>query len=158
MVQKPEIQYIGQFYVYGSEAREAAPRQPRRKSKYLLPDIRPHQERRIYVDPVALCAMVVAVVMLVALAMGAVQISESWHEYDAMEQYLMELKKDNSQLEHTYREGFDLEEIESAALALGMIPATEAQVISVKVTIPEPEPEPTAWDDFVWFLQGLFAD
>ena len=158
MVQKPEIQYIGQFYVYGSEARETAPRQSRRKSKYLLPEIRPRQEQRIYVDPVALCAMVVAVVMLAALALGAIQISESWREYDAMERYLMELKKENSQLEHEYREGFDLEEIQSTALALGMIPATEAKVIPVKVTVPEPEPEPTVWEEMVWFLKGLFAD
>ena len=77
MVQKPEIQYIGQFYVYGSEARQAAPKQSQRKSKYLLPEIRPQREQWIYVDPVALCAMVVAVVMLVALALGALQISES---------------------------------------------------------------------------------
>lgn len=157
MVQKPEIQYIGQFYVYGSEARQAAPKQSQRKSKYLLPEIRPQREQWIYVDPVALCAMVVAVVMLVALALGALQISESWREYDAMEQYLVELKKENSQLEHTYREGFVLEEIESAALALGMIPATEVEVIPVKVTVPEPEAEPTAWDEIVWFLTGLFA-
>lgn len=158
MVQKPEIQYIGQFYVYGSEAREAALAQSQRKSRYMLPEIRPRQEQRIYVDPVALCALVVAVMMLAALALGAVQISESWREYDAMEQYLMDLKKQNSQLEHEYREGFDLGEIESAALALGMIPATEAKVIGVKVTVPEPAPESTAWDEIVWFLKGLFAE
>ena len=158
MVQKPEIQYIGQFYVYGSEAREAALAQSQRKSRYMLPEIRPRQEQRIYVDPVALCALVVAVMMLAALALGAVQISESWREYDAMEQYLMDLKKQNSQLEHEYREGFDIEEIESAALALGMIPATEAKVIGVKVTVPEPASEPTAWDEIVWFLKGLFAE
>ena len=96
MVQKPEIQYIGQFYVYGSEAREAALAQSQRKSRYLLPEIRPRQEQRIYVDPVALCALVVAVMMLAALALGAVQISESWREYDAMEQYLMDLKNQYS--------------------------------------------------------------
>lgn len=157
MVQKPEIQYVGQFYVYGSEAREAAPRQHPRKSKYILPEIRPQQERCVYVDPVALCAMVVAVVMLAALALGAIQISESWHEYDAMEQYLAELKKENSRLENEYREGYDLEEIRSAALAIGLIPMSEVKVAPVRVTVPEPEQEMTPWDEIVWFLKGLFA-
>ena len=157
MVQKPEIQYVGQFYVYGSEAREAAPRQLSRKSKYILPAVRPNRERRIYVDPVALCAMAVAVVMLAALALGAIQISESWHEYDAMEQYLAELKKENSRLENEYREGFDLEEIRTTAITIGMIPLSEAEVIPVRVTVPEPEQETTPWDEIVWFLKGLFA-
>ena len=157
MVQKPEIQYVGQFYVYGSEAREAASRQLPRKSKYILPEIGPRQERRVYVDPVALGAMVVAVVMLAALALGAIQISESWHEYDAMERYLAELKKENSRLENEYREGYDLEEIRSAALAIGLIPVSEAKVSPVRVTIPEPEQEMTPWDEIVWFLKGLFA-
>ena len=38
-----------------------------------------------------------------------------------------------------------------------MIPAAEAQTMSLWVTIPEPEPERTIVDEIVWFLEGLFA-
>jgi hypothetical protein len=38
-----------------------------------------------------------------------------------------------------------------------MIPASEAQSITVHVEVPQPEPENTWWDDLVWFLEGLFA-
>ena len=157
MVQKPEIQYVGQFYVHGSEARETAARESRRKSGYLLPAVRPNREHRIYVDPVALCAMAVAVVMLVALALGAVRISESWHEYDAMERYLSELKKENSRLEQDYRSGYDLEEIRASALAIGMVPASEVKVIPVRVTLPEPEPERSVWQEVTDFLRELLG-
>ena len=78
-------------------------------------------------------------------------------EYDAIERYLMDLKEENALLDHNYRSNYDLEQIRTTALALGMVPATEANTIVVKVTMPEPEVEPTQWDDFIWFMKGLFA-
>ena len=157
VVQKPEIQYVGQFYVYGSEARQAAPKQAPRKQKFVLPLVRPRQERRIYVDPVALCGMVVAVMMLAALAIGALQIRDSWHEYDAMGRYLATLKAENVTLEKNYRDGFDLEEIRTTALTLGMVPVEEVKVIPVRVSVPEPEKPDTLWEQISWFVKGLFA-
>ena len=56
-----------------------------------------------------------------------------------------------------YRSGYDLEEIRSAALSLGMIPAEEAQMRSFTVTMPVQEPEPTFLENLQWFLKGLFA-
>ena len=70
MAQKPEIQYIHQYYTYGSEARVTAPapgRAPHR-AKTTLPKAAPKKEIRLQVDPVALFSLLVAAVMLVLMA------------------------------------------------------------------------------------------
>ena len=51
MDQKPVIQYVGQFYVYGSEVK--APKKKQTPKKAVLPKLKPGKERRVYVDPVA---------------------------------------------------------------------------------------------------------
>ena len=74
MAKKPEIQYVGQFYVYGSEAQVVA---PKKKAQFRLPKPKLELEKieKIYVDPVALLGLAVAVVMLVCMVVGACQIS-----------------------------------------------------------------------------------
>ena len=53
MDQKPVIQYVGQFYVYGSEVK--APKKKQQSAKVFLPKKpKTGKERRIYVDPVAI--------------------------------------------------------------------------------------------------------
>ena len=161
MVRKPEIQYVGQFYVHGSEAQQLEPKQEKRKAKTKLPLVRLENIQKLYVDPVALCGMAVAVFMLVTMVIGAVHIQDSWQDYAVMSNYLSDLKRENAELSNTYHSGYDLAAIESQALALGMIPASEAETISITITPPAPKEEPNrfqeAWEDFVWFIDGLFA-
>lgn len=154
MIQKPEIQYIGQFYVYGSEAR--AEELKVKKTKSLLPKPKLEKLQKIYIDPVALGGITVAVVMLVVLAIGAFQLRACWQQYNTMSAHLSEVKRQNAMLEHAYRTGFDLEDVKQKALSLGMIPASEAETRTVRVTMPQPKAEPTMWDDIVWFFDGLF--
>jgi len=155
MAQKTKIQYIGQFYVHGSEARklEQAPK----KAKTTLPLARLQKVENIYVDPVALAAIAVAVVMLVVMILGAVQIYNDWNEYNAVSGYLSQLKSENAQLTRSYHASYDLEDIRTKALALGMIPKEEAQTMTLTVTLPVPEPEVSRIDEIKWFLEGLFA-
>ena len=157
MAAKPEIQYVGQFYVYGSEARKLEPKRQARREKSVVHQQHTEQVRVISIDPVALVGLAVAVAMLICLAVSAVGIKDTWQEYDQINKYMTYLKQQNADLEHTYTNGYDLAEVEAAAIALGMIPATEANTIILSVTVPEPEPEPTVWEDFTWFLKGLFA-
>lgn len=156
MARKPEIQYVGQFYVYGSEAAKVA---PKRKTQFQLP--KPGRElekiEKIYVDPVALVGLAVAAVMLICMVVGACQIHSSWQEYEEISHYLSELKRENARLEHTYHISYDLEEVEAQAIAMGLVPLDQIPTLSVRVTMPEEEPEMTAWDEFIWFIQGLFA-
>ena len=74
-----------------------------------------------------------------------------------MSHYLSELKRENARLEHNYYTSYDLQEVEAQAIAMGLVPLDQIPTLSVRVTVPVPEPEETAWDEFVWFIQGLFA-
>ena len=157
MAAKPEIQYVGQFYIYGSEAKKLELKRPERKKTAVLEQPKTEQTRVISVDPVALIGLAVAAAMLICLVVCAAQIGDTWREYEAVSNYMSQLMMENSSLKHEYVNSFDLAEVEAAALALGMIPATEANTIIVPVHVPVAEPEPTFWEDLVWFAQGLFA-
>ncbi len=154
MIQKPEIQYIGQFYIPGSEAPELA---EKKKSKAKLP--KPHREKvkKIYVDPIALGGMAVAAVMLVLLVVGAFQLHRSWEEYNSMSATLSEVRRENAQITHKYRTDLDLDAVQKAAKGMGMIPQEEAETANVWVSVPQRPPESSLWDEIMWFLTGLFA-
>ena len=95
--------------------------------------------------------------LLVTMVVGTLSLQTAWQELETAQQYVYELKNKNLLLESEYRASYNLEEVRSAALALGMIPAAEAQTMSLRVTIPEPAPERTIVDEILWFLEGLFA-
>ena len=99
-------------------------------------------------DPVALTAIAVAAVMLVVMILGAVQLQNDWMHYAQMSDYVTELKVENARLTHIYRGGYDLEDIEMKALAMGLVPRSELETISVTVTRPEVQPQLT-WDQKV---------
>lgn len=157
MAHKPEIQYIGQFYVHGSEAKKLAQKTEQKKAKTELPLHRFERVRKVYVDPLAIGSILMAAVLLVTMVMGALSLQTAWQELDIAQQYVHELETRNSVLSAQYRAGYDLEEVYSAALALGMIPAEEVQTMQLRVTVPAQEPETTWVDDLVWFVEGLFA-
>lgn len=157
MVQKPEIQYVGQFYVYGSEARKLEQKKQQKRPKTKLPRARLERIEKISVDPVALAGIAVAVFMLVVMVIGVLQIQRDWAEYENMSTYVSQLKRENAELKHTYRSSYDLADIENKALGLGLVPKEDVQTMTITVTIPVSEPEPTFWEELVWFWEGLFA-
>ena len=155
MASKPKIQYIGEFYIHGSEAKVLAPKeQPRHKSR--LPKLRIEKLQCLYIDPFALTGMVAALVLTVVMVFGAVQIGSAWDRYELWSDRVGDLRQQNAALELEYRNGYDLEEIRSAALAMGMVPVEELPSVAIQVTMPVAEPEPTMWEDFLWLLAGLF--
>ena len=154
MAKKPEVQYVGQFYVYGSEAQAVA---VKKRPQFQLPKPKLEKIEKIYVDPVALIGLAVALVMLVCMVVGACQIRNSWREYEQMSHYLSQLQQENARLEHNYHIGYDMAEVEAKALSMGMVPMEQIPTMSVRVTVPVAEVEETAWDEFVWFVKGLFA-
>lgn len=156
MIHKPEIQYVGQFYVYGSEARQLEQKK-QRKPKTKLPLVRVRKVEKISVDPVALGGIVVAVVLLVVMAVGSLQLYRDWTDYNQMSTYVSQLKKENAQLTRTYRAGYDLEEVRKRSAALGLVPESEAQTMIIAITAPAEQPEPTFWEEVTGFLKGLFA-
>ena len=78
MDQKPEIQYVGQFYVYGSEVQAEKKKQQKKNQLPKIP--KPTREHYIYIDPAAVCGIAVAAVMLVVLIVGAFQLRGAMNE------------------------------------------------------------------------------
>ena len=157
MNQKPKIQYVGQFYVHGSEARKLQLQEEKRQAKTKLPLAKIQAIEKIYVDPVALAGIAVAVMMLVTMVLGAVQLKKDWDQYEQVSAYVSELKRENARMSHVYRSSYDLEDIKTKALSMGMVPKSELQTMAVTVTMPEPEVEPTRMEEVRFFLEGLFA-
>ena len=156
MNQKPKIQYVGQFYVHGSEAR-ALELQEKKQAKTKLPLAKLETIEKIYVDPVALVGIAVAVVMLAVMILGTIQLQSDWACYQQMADYVTELKTENARLTSIYRGGYDLEDIEMKALAMGLVPRSELKTITVSVIRPEPQPVMT-WDQkVVRFWNELWA-
>ncbi|MBQ2785392.1 MAG: hypothetical protein IJF02_02700 [Oscillospiraceae bacterium] len=155
MARQPEIQYIN-AYVSGTMAYQLeAP--ARRKKQVKLPKMRRQKKTVIALDPVAIGGIVVAAAMLVLLLVGFVRLQDARAEVTQLQNYVSSLQQENATLQDTYTSGYDLNEIEKIALAMGLVPSSEVTQISVSVTVPHAEPEPTAWESFCAFLTGLFA-
>ena len=155
MAGKMEIQYVN-FYIDGSTARQLEPKQPKKKRARLPRPVR-QRRIRIYVDPLALCSIAVAVVMLVLMVAGLSQMQASYTREAELEQYVSQLQGENAGLRATYEAGYDLEEVEKLALYMGMVPAQSVEQVPITVTMPETVEEPTLWEKISTFFGELFA-
>ena len=158
MERKPEIQYVGQFYVYGSEARQLEEQSEQKKRKIRLPLLKAEKLYQIQVDPVAICAILTAAVMLVVMVLGTIRMQQAWQQFGAVQEYRNQLKQTNIQLTTQYRESIDLESVRQAALAMGMVEMDQVETRYITVKIPQREKDPTWWENLCWFWQGLFGD
>ena len=156
MAQKPKIEYVGRSYLFGSEAPKIE--EHHRTLKSLLPAIKLERFRNIYIDPVGLLGLTVAVVLLVMLVAGALQMRQTRAEYDAMKTYLSDLKRENAQLSHAYHTSYDLDEIREQAEKIGMVDGNDTERFTVIFSVPEHQEEPSAWDEFVWLISGLLSN
>lgn len=157
MVQKPDIQYITQFYSHGSEAKVLELKPVRKNKKTALPKALPQQKILIQVDPVAWAGIVVALVMVVLMIVSVQNYLDVCADYEVMSNYVIELQNFNVEKQQKYKEMYDLEDVKEKAIALGMIPMEEAQIITISPVIPEPEPEGPWYENISWFMKGLFA-
>ena len=160
MAQKPykyNIEYIQKFYSYGSEAKavelkpvEQAP------EKILVPKYEREPVTTVCIDPIAFCGVMVAIVMVVVMLAGLIRFNVISRECAQVEEYVNSLREEHVLMTHQYRAGFDLDEVEDTARALGMIPISQANTVSVQVQTPVRQPEPGFLDNVKWFLGGLF--
>ena len=160
MARNADIQYVHHAYTNGTAARKLARKKPVRVP---LPKFEPKtmasdQKITVAVDPLAIVTIVMAVVLTVLMVSSLLRCGEAYRENVALQEYVYELRNENAQLKQTYQVSFDLGKVESQALALGMIPVEEAQVMHISGWVPvEPEP-PTRWDNIRLFFRELFAD
>ncbi len=157
MVQKPDIQYVTQFYSYGSEAKVLELKPAPKKKKFTLPKAIPQQKICIRVDPVAWAGIFIAVVMIVLMAVSVSSYLDVCADYEAMTEHVISLQNFNVEKQREYVTLYDLDDIQEKAVALGMIPIAEAQVITINPVLPEEEPEVLWWENISWFMKGLFA-
>lgn len=157
MTEKPDIEYISRFFVPGSDAPQVAPKTREKRAGKALPEALPQKVVTLHMDPVAVCSVAVAVILLVMMLVSVARFEKACQDFQSMEIQLTHLRDENVNLKHDYHANLDLAFIEEQAVALGLVPVSEVQTFRVQVTVPPVEPEPTKWDDFVWFLKGLFA-
>lgn len=154
MARQPDIQYI-RFYTDGSAARKVSVPEPMKMLR--LPRIKPVGRITLRIDPVAMIGIVTAVVMAVLILVGVARLNDAREQTAVMQQYVTSLRADNEILESTYDAGYDLEEVERMALALGMIPKEQAQQIAICVEPAEEVHQLSFWESVYAFLTGLLA-
>ena len=155
MARQPEVRYIN-HYVSGSLAYEPE-RRPRTRSKVQLPKVRRQKKWVIPVDPMAVFGIAIAFALMITMFGSLLCWNQTHKEAAALKDYVVHLQEENTKLQHTYKSGFDPEEIREIALNMGMIPVEQAQRIQMQVVIPQVEQEPTGWAAVWAFILGMFA-
>lgn len=149
-----KVQYI-RYSTDGSAARQPLPAFAPWQAKAAL-KVFTQKKIRVYVDPVAILGIAVAVCMLVMMAVGMFRLQAVRQEAAVMQSYVTELSAENKALEREYENGYDLESVRQTALALGMVPSQEIRQVSVQ--IPETQvQQPNFVQRIGNFLAGLFA-
>ncbi len=139
MARQPDIQYV-RYYTSGSAARKLEPE--RRPSKAApkapvqtqdRPRVRRSNRKIIRIDPIALCAMLVAGVMLIAMAIGMIELGSINAEVERMDRYVATLQDQNAQLRAQYEQGYDMTQMAQNAQELGYVPASQVKLIQISV-------------------------
>ena len=111
----------------------------------------------VYVDPLAIAGIAVAVVMLILMLVGVSKLQQAQRQTAAMERYVETLSQENQTLQATYEDGYNLEDIKWMADALGMVPVEEVQHITIQPAQVQVQELPSTWERFCTYLTSLFA-
>ena len=155
MAARCDVRYV-QYCTDGSCARKLAPAYPGAKPERVT-KARKHKKLLVYVDPVAVTGIVVAAMMLLMMAIGIGSYNAAQQRTAQMESYVQRLQAQNEVLTENYKAGYDLQEVEKMAVALGMVPQERVEHVTISVSVPQIEETPGAWERFTTFLTGLFA-
>ena len=154
MARKLDIEYI-RYYTDGSAARQPAPQAPPKSRP--LPKVKKQPQQILYIQPLAIVGILMAAVMFVMMMVGSVELAQARQERQAMGNYVQMLSRKNAEAWAEYEENLNLEEIERSALALGMIPQSQAKQITIAVPEVEIQEEIGPLRQALLFLQGMFA-
>ena len=154
MAQHPDVQYI-RFYTDGSAAKKMAPVAPLHTIR--LPKMKKMKKLVLRIDPVAICGIIMAAIMLVLMTVGAVQLHNARKDLETMSAYVETLQQENASLQSTLSDGYNLADVERTALALGLVPREQVKHVTIQLPAEETEAEPNTWEQFYTFLTGLFA-
>lgn len=155
MAQRLPVEYV-QFYTLGTAAQKVEVAKPKLAEPVFLPPV-VQKRKRIFVDPVAIFGVIVAVCMLFTMFVGVHRLRQVRQDADAMEKYVLHLQNINQEKKDFYHDSYSLEEIEKTALALGMVPLNQVAHQTIDVSEPVPQKDPSVWDSVGTFLSDLFA-
>jgi hypothetical protein len=158
MARQPDIRYV-QIYNPGSTAKklEVLPRQQKKNAAPPKPKAEERSIRVIHVDPMALCAMAAAGVLLIAMVVGMIRLGTAESRTQELEQYASVLQQENVALREAFQGAYDPETVQNQAKLSGMIPAEEAERVSLELTIPQQAEEPGFFEKIGLFFSELFA-
>ena len=135
MTRYPNVQYV-HFYTDGSAARKLEPVIPFKKNTVRIPAQKKSKRKVIYLDPVAVLSMAVALCLLVVMVLGVGRFYDAKAENDTMAAYVHYLQQENQRLTQEYVQSYDLNEVKQTAKALGMVPAQEIGSVAIDVSVP----------------------
>ena len=115
MAQRTSIQYV-RFYTQGTAARKLDIAVPQQHHKVSLPTPKKVKRRKVYVDPVAILGVVVAVCMLIVLSLSVEQLKIAQEEVITMERYVDQLTQENEALVEEYAHSYDIQMVEQTAM------------------------------------------
>ena len=158
MTRQPDIQYV-HFSIDGTAARKLDTRRKVSHASTRNQQQKPRRQKRkvVYVNPMAICAMMLAGLMLIVMAGGMLRLGYINAQTEKMENYISVLQEEKIQLQAEYDDSFDVEEVRQKALAMGLVPRQDSEQITISVQVPTVQEEPTVWDRIGTFLAGLFA-
>ena len=137
---KMKIEYV-RYYSAGTEAYQLEPKTPQRN-----PAARPKahksapqkaQVKEISIDPLALIAICLTVVMVALMFVGFSRLQKAQAEQQQMEQYLQWLETEKQELTEYFNSGYNLEALRKAALSLGMVSVDEVDHWAVPMDVPQ---------------------
>ena len=161
MARNADIQYIRHSYTNGTAARKipAKKQAPKAPLPLFEPKMRkPDEKITVKVEILPTVTILTAAVLVVLMVLSLFQLSEAHQDGVALQEYVYDLRNEQVHLKQKYYEGFNLDEIRVQALALGMIPATEADVLQISGEIPAEPEEPTGWGKVQEVFRELFAN
>lgn len=136
---KMKIEYV-RYYSAGTEAYQLEPKTPQRNTaerpKVHKTAPQKVQVREICIDPLALIAICLTVVMVALMFVGFSHLQAAQAELQQMEQYLQWLETEKQELTAYFDAGYNPEAVRKAALSLGMIPIEEVDHWDVPMDAP----------------------
>lgn len=157
MARQPDIRYV-QIYNYGSAAPKLEPLQPKKKKTALpKPKVRKKKQRVIHVDPLSLCALAAAGLLLVTMVIGMIHFGIEDSRGEELQTYVERLQEENTQLRKEYESNYDPQQVYQQAKDQGMIPVSQAERVRLELVMPQQPSEPGIWEQIQVFFTELFA-
>ena len=157
MAQSNDVQYI-RYYSYGSAAEKVElPVKEKKKITLPKPNLEQVGKNILKMDALALTGIAVAVVMLLCMLIGLIQVNVANAKLQEAQVLVAQLEAEHDRLKTEYEHGYDLAEIRVSAEAMGMVPVEEVRHVKLKLQEPVAEETVTWWEQWVLDFKALFA-